>query len=62
MANKNFVKEVRLKVEFSELSQKASMKMIHFWKRLSMENPILLKELKRPKSSKIAGISTTFFA
>ena len=28
MANKNFVKEVRLKVEFSELSQKYFAKMI----------------------------------
>ena len=28
MLNKHFVKEVRLKVEFSELSQKASTEMI----------------------------------
>ena len=36
--------------------------MKHFWKRLSMENSISLKGLKRPytKSSKIAGLSMTF--
>ena len=30
MTNKNFVKEVRIKVEFSELSQKAFRKMKQF--------------------------------
>ena len=62
VANKNFVKEVRIKVEFSELSQKAFTTMIHFWKRLSMENLILSKGLKMPntKSFKIAGLSRAF--
>ena len=48
-----------LKVEFSELSQKAFKKMKQFWKLLSMENSIVLKGLKRPdtKNSKIAGLS-----
>ena len=32
MTTKSFVKEVRLKVQFLELSQKAFMKMKHFWK------------------------------
>ena len=40
-ANKNSVKEVRLKVKFSELSEKAFTKMIRFWKFLSMENSVL---------------------
>ena len=47
MANKNFVKEVRTKVEFLDLSQKAFTKMKHFLKQLLMENSILLKDLKR---------------
>ena len=52
MVNKNFVKEVRPNVEFSELSQKAftKMKMKNFLKRLSAENLILLKGLKRPNT------------
>ena len=64
MANKDFAKEVRPKVEFSELSQKASTKMMHFLERLSMENLILLKGLERPytKSSNIASLSRTFSA
>ena len=40
MANKNLVKEVRLKVVVSELFQKAFTTMIHFRKRLSIENLI----------------------
>ena len=57
------MKEVRLKVEFLELSQKAFTKMIHFCKRLSMENSVLLKGPKRPstKSLKIADLSSMFF-
>ena len=64
MTNKNFVKEVRIQVEFSELSQKAFKKMKQFWKLLSVENSILLKGLKRPdtKSSKMADLSEMFFA
>ena len=52
-----------MKVEFSELSQKAFRKMKQFWKLLSMENSALLKDLKRPdtKSSRIAGLSRMFF-
>ena len=38
--------EVRVKVEFSELSQKAFTKMKQFWKLRSMENSVLLKDLK----------------
>ena len=61
MANKHFVKEVRIKVEFSKLSQKGFTTMIQFWKRLSMQNSILSKGLKRPntKSFKIAGLLWT---
>ena len=65
MTNKNFVKEVNMKVEFLELSQKAFTKMKQFWKLLSVsENSILLKGLTRSdtKSSKIAGLSKMFFA
>ena len=53
MANKIFVKEVRLKVEFLELSQKAFTKMKHFGKCLSMESPVLLTNLtlRAPKSA-----------
>ena len=47
MRNKNFVKEVKIKVEFSELSQKAFTKTKQFLKLLSMENSILLKGLKK---------------
>ena len=47
MANTNFVKEVRIKVEFLDLSQKAFTKVKHFLKHLSMENLILQKDLKR---------------
>ena len=61
MTNKNFVKEVKIEVEFSQLSQKAFKQ---FWKLLSMENSILLKGLERPntKSFKMAGLSEMFFA
>ena len=58
MANKNFVKEVRIKVEFSELSRKAFTTMIHFLKTsINGESNFI----KRPntKSSKIAGLSRT---
>ena len=48
MANKNLLNEVRLKVEFLELFQKAFTTMIHIWKRVSMENLILSKGLKWP--------------
>ena len=56
--------EVRIKVEFSELSQEAFRKMKQFWKLLSVENSVLLKGLRMPdtKSSKIAGLSRMFFA
>ena len=62
MASNNFSKEVRIKVEFSELSLRPTM--IHFWKSLSMEDLIFSKVLKRPntKSSKITGLSRTFLA
>ena len=62
--NENFVIEVRIKVEFSELSLKTFRKMKQFWKLLSMENSVLLKGPKKPdtKSSKIAGLSRMFFA
>ena len=46
LTNKNFVIEVRIKVESSELSQKAFRKMKQFWKLVSMENSIFIK---RPK-------------
>ena len=64
MTNKNFVTEVKIKIEFSVLSQKAFTKMKQFLKLLSMENSILLKGLKGPdtKSSKIAVVSRMFFA
>ena len=43
MANKNFVGEARLNIAFSELSQKAFTKVQPiFWKRLSVENSIIL--------------------
>ena len=63
LTNKNFVIEVRIKVEFSESSQKAFRKMKQFWKLLSMENSVLLKGLKRPdtKSFKVASLSRIFF-
>ena len=62
MANRNFLKDARLEVEFSELSQKAFTKMIHFRKRLPIEHLILSKGLKRSntKSFKVAGLSRTF--
>ena len=56
--------EVRIKVEFSELSQKAVKKMKQVLKLLSIENSILLKDLKRPdtENSQFAGLSRMFFA
>ena len=53
MTNKSFVTEVKIKVEFSELSQKAFAKIKQFRKPLlSMENSVLLKGLmlRAPKS------------
>ena len=63
LTNKNFVTEVRIKVEFSESSQKAFRKMTQFWKLLSMENSVLLKGHKWPntKSSKVASLSRMLF-
>ena len=63
LTNKHFVIEVRIEVEFSDSSQKAFRKMKQFWKRLWMENSVLLKGLKRPntKSSKVASLSRMFF-
>ena len=63
LTNKNSVIEVRIRVEFSESSQKAFRKMKQFWKLLSIENSVLLKVLKRPntKSSKVASLSSMFF-
>ena len=48
------MKEVRIKVEFLELSQKTFTKMKHFKKHLSMENSILLT-LRAPKSHVFQG-------
>ena len=61
--NENFVKEVRIELEFSELFQKAFTKIEQFWKLLSRENSILLKGLKSPdtKSSKSTCLLSTFF-
>ena len=53
MTNKSFVTEVKIKVEFSELSQKAFAKIKQFRKPLlSMEISVLLKglTLRAPKS------------
>ena len=60
MANKNFVKEVRIKVEFSELSRKTFTTMIHFSKRLSCSGESNFIKRPNTKSSKIAGLSRTF--
>ena len=62
MTNKIFVKEFKIKVEFSELSQEVFTKIKQFWKFLSIENSILLKGLKRPNtnSSKIDGFLDVF--
>ena len=56
MANKNFLKDATLEVEFSELSQKAFTKMIHFWKRLPMEN--LFYQMPKRSNTKSFNIRT----
>ena len=61
MTNKNFVKAVRIKVEFLELSQKAFTTMKQFLKTSINGELNLIKRLNT-KSSKIAGLSGMFFA
>ena len=62
MATKYFVKEVRLRVEFLELSQKVIMKNETFLKTSISGKFNFFKGLKSPntESSKIACLSRTF--
>ena len=62
MANRHFVKELSIKVEFSELSQKAFTRMIHFLEMFINGKFNLIKRLKRPNTKifKILGLSRTF--
>ena len=59
MTNENFVTKVKIKVEFSELSQKAFTKMKQFWKFLSMGTQFYWKALKGLILR--AGVSRMFF-
>ena len=59
MASKNFVKEVILKVGLLEISEKAFYDNQPFLK-MSINGEFFF--IERPKSSKITGLSRTFFA